>query len=278
MRVRADQPFQISRYHNRKNDLLIALGRMEEANVHRQERNAFRLDNAIRTDDDFPREVDSLGMAIAWAHEKALLTGDTREFDSLVSRMLDLLEETGGIPDDRDPYAGSAFQFASLGKIDLAKEWVQKHEDYHRRTEDEMSARGKMVSAYVDALDGGNIDAAIAAIRDGIEEIGCDRCWGPELGQLYELKHDTDGAVAAYERYVNTRSLSALGADEGTFALAQFRLGALYEEKGDLDQAITYYSKMAERWKDADAVLQPQVAEARRRIEALLDRKAREDG
>jgi hypothetical protein len=33
---------------------------------------------------------------------------------------------------------------------------------------------------------------------------------------------------------------------------------------------------MTERWAKADPVLQPQVAEAKRRIEALLDRKARE--
>ena len=81
-----------------------------------------------------------------------------------------------------------------------------------------------------------------------------------------------------WNRCDGTRSLSSLRADEGTFALVQFRFGSLYEEKGDSDQAITYYSKMTERWRYADAELQPQVAEAMPLIEALLDRKAREGG
>jgi len=34
---------------------------------------------------------------------------------------------------------------------------------------------------------------------------------------------------------------------------------------------------MADRWENVDAILQPQVSEAKRRIETLLDRKAREN-
>ena len=274
--TRADQRFQLTRYHNQKDNLLFALGRLDEADVFRAQLDAYNLDNQIRDEDDSPRELDSLFNMVDRAHEKAWITGDTREYERLFAETLDLQEQIGGFQEDDDPYAFIAFTLTSIGMLDEAEEWLAKHETYHASSEEEMSTYGKMVAAYHDALSGGDADAAIRVIEDGIEEFGCDRCWRFQLGEIHQMTNNADDAIAAYQTYVDTPSMSALGEDEGTFALAEFRLGALLEEKGDLDEAITYYSRMTERWKDADAVLQPQVAEAKRRIEALLDRKARE--
>ncbi len=50
-----------------------------------------------------------------------------------------------------------------------------------------------------------------------------------------------------------------------------------YEELGDNDSAIDFYGRLVELWEDADPHLQPQVEDARRRIDVLLDSKAREN-
>ena len=47
------------------------------------------------------------------------------------------------------------------------------------------------------------------------------------------------------------------------------RLGELYEARADTAQAITAYARFTALWKDADADLQPRVAEVRRRLEGL---------
>jgi tetratricopeptide (TPR) repeat protein len=95
-------------------------------------------------------------------------------------------------------------------------------------------------------------------------------------GNLEEKRGGLDAAIQHYVQYTSAVDIFALPGDEGTEAIALFKLGSLYEQRGDIDEAIAAYTRMAERWKDADPVLQPQVAEARRRIETLLDRKAQE--
>lgn len=207
---------------------------------------------------------------------QAILTGNKHEFDQTFERIQARLEEIGGIPEDDDPYGGIAAMLARLGYVERARNWVEQHKARHTRSGKEMSDFENMVEAWVVAKEGGDIQASIDLMVHSMQEFGCRRCWRDVLGELHELNGDTDAAIEAFTTFVSAPELWAIAADEGVVALVQFRLGGLYEEKGDLDEAITWYSKMAERWKNADAELQPQVAEARRRIETLLDRKARE--
>lgn len=46
--------------------------------------------------------------------------------------------------------------------------------------------------------------------------------------------------------------------------------------QGDRARAADYYSQFAELWRDADADLQPRVAEARRRLAALTAEPGRQ--
>ncbi len=47
------------------------------------------------------------------------------------------------------------------------------------------------------------------------------------------------------------------------------RLGQLYESMGNTDKAIENYRAFIELWKNADADLQPRVADARKRLARL---------
>ena len=81
-------------------------GRIDEAEIYKRKRDAFRLDNAIRSDDDFPREADSLFNELDIMHERVSLTGDASGFKARFDKTIDRIEELGGIPEDEDPYVG----------------------------------------------------------------------------------------------------------------------------------------------------------------------------
>jgi len=77
-------------------------------------------------------------------------------------------------------------------------------------------------------------------------------------------------------RYVNSSSmLQRIGIDRYFLAGSYKRLGELWEAKGDRAKAAHYYSKFLDLWKNADAALQPQVTDARKRLARLSDVEAR---
>lgn len=99
----------------------------------------------------------------------------------------------------------------------------------------------------------------------------CGTCLDPVLGLAFERAGMPDSAVAAYERYLDTPKWGRLTRDlDGTWLASTLRrLGALYEERGDAGKATEHYTRFVALWKDADADLQPRVAEVKRRLEAL---------
>jgi hypothetical protein len=94
-------------------------------------------------------------------------------------------------------------------------------------------------------------------------------CALPGLGQAYDLEKQPDSALAVYQRYVSTPALFRIFQDAVWLPGIYFRLAELYEARGNQAQAAEYYGRFAELWKDADAALQPRVAEARRRLSGL---------
>ena len=78
-----------------------------------------------------------------------------------------------------------------------------------------------------------------------------------------------DSAIAAYERYLGTPAVDRIFADAWDRAFVLERLGALYEQRNDRMNAARHYAQLVALWKNADAELQPRVAEASRRL-ALL--------
>ena len=103
----------------------------------------------------------------------------------------------------------------------------------------------------------------------------CVRCFQDYLGLAYDETGDFSEAISAYERYVSAPDYNTFRTAART-APVHFRLGELYEDTEQLDKSIEHYTKFTELWENADPELQPQVDEARHRIESLLDRLARE--
>ncbi len=99
----------------------------------------------------------------------------------------------------------------------------------------------------------------------------CGTCLLPSIGRAYDLANMPDSAINAWERYVRTPYSGRSSTDATWLAGIHKRLGELYEAKGNNQRAATNYLAFIELWKNADAELQPQVAEVRKRLARLKD-------
>jgi eukaryotic-like serine/threonine-protein kinase len=138
------------------------------------------------------------------------------------------------------------------------------------------------------ALARGNGRAAIEEFRradvsyDGKPAHECAPCVHINLARAFDAANEADSAIAHYEGYIATPYWPKMYpepdrlefGDPLLLAGTHKRLGELYEAKGDAARAVSHYTTFVELWKNADPVLQPKVAEARRKLE-LLARKAK---
>jgi tetratricopeptide (TPR) repeat protein len=182
---------------------------------------------------------------------------------------------------DRRPYFDLIALNALAGRVQEARTMLGR---YDAEVSDSATRRirepGRHIMLGIIALAGGRGRDAVTQFRLGDTSPdgpagACTICLDGPLGMAYELAGMPDSAIVVYEHYLRTpvwgrysRSL-----DGAWLAFTLRRLGALYEERGDLGKATEYYTRFVTLWKDADADLQPRVAEVRRRLEALRVRE-----
>jgi len=97
----------------------------------------------------------------------------------------------------------------------------------------------------------------------------CAFCLPLALGRAYDQANMADSTIANLERYLAVPSDAKINADTWMLGPAHKRLGELYEARGDTKRAAQHYAAFVELWKNADADLQPKVAEARARLERV---------
>jgi DNA-binding SARP family transcriptional activator len=89
-------------------------------------------------------------------------------------------------------------------------------------------------------------------------------------GRAYDALHDTDEAIATYSRYFTDLPLAHPAHLDAAFLFDILeRLGRLHEARGDGALAVSYYTRAARLWRNADAPLQPRVEEVRNRAAAV---------
>jgi tetratricopeptide (TPR) repeat protein len=113
-----------------------------------------------------------------------------------------------------------------------------------------------------------NYPDAIRLFR-GYADRRCPRCEESFVGYVFERMQQPDSAIAAYERYLSAPSVDRIFADAYDLGFVLERLGALYEQRNDRANAAKHYARFVSIWKNADAELQPRVAEAHRRLQLL---------
>jgi serine/threonine-protein kinase len=175
------------------------------------------------------------------------------------------------------PYGELAFTFAHAGRPDLARDMMAQQERVltgageagrlammQRRAD----PYNRGVAGVVQAAEGKPAEAAVA-LRALDAEVG--HVWVlPELGRAYDAAGQTDSALAVYQRYLSQRMTDRIGLDSWYLPRVLFRLGELYEARGDRIRAAQYYGRFVRLWSGADAGLQPRIADAKRRLAALM--------
>jgi tetratricopeptide (TPR) repeat protein len=107
------------------------------------------------------------------------------------------------------------------------------------------------------------------SVSDGPAD-GCDACTDFALARAYDKANQPDSAVRYFEKYfASTSDLRPDSVDLFARGPAARRLGELYEAAGNRAAAARYYQMFVDLWKNADADLEPQVAEVRRRLARL---------
>ena len=291
-----DNEFTVPSF-DQERQILLAQGKFDEARDRQIEFNKspareelMRLMNPTREWDDTTRAIQMLWPEVTSAQRIFELTGDRERFDRIIEQMRvwapdfrsertveDFLTDEGKI----SGIAPAAIDDAARldGDLDKAVRFVNAvdslvaagHEYISPFVEESMDvARHAVLGMTSD-----DPTPHVAAI-ESVLDVDDRRFFNDVIGQIWDHSGETDKAIEAYTRFVSGFDFSALSEDRGRVAKIHFRLGELHEQQGNLDQAIHHYQKMVDRWKDADAILQPQVEEARRRIDQLLDQKAQE--
>ena len=169
------------------------------------------------------------------------------------------------------PYVSLAIAYGFTGQPERAQATLASFEATRGdvvRYQDEMersSMRGSVAFAA------GRYEEAARHYRAASEIGDCVTCDLSLLAVALDRAGMADSALAAYERYVQAHDNFRFIPDPLLRAPALRRLGELYEAKGDVANAHRYYASFVELWKNADAELQPKVAEVRRRMARLRD-------
>ncbi len=173
--------------------------------------------------------------------------------------------------------------YALMGRPDKAAVHLARFE--RETTAEEKYARWSVWQAARGevALAEGRTDDAIAAFRrSAMSDSGyVESAWNGRtdlrLARAFDKAGNADSAIAHFEalRRPGMRA-GILYFQPVALAIAPRRLGELYEDRGDRAKAVESYEAFVELWKNADAELQPQVADVRARIARLRAAEARQ--
>ncbi|HEU4762201.1 MAG TPA: BTAD domain-containing putative transcriptional regulator [Gemmatimonadales bacterium] len=105
-------------------------------------------------------------------------------------------------------------------------------------------------------------------LRRATSDHWCTLCGLPELARALDASGDAAGAIATWERYLETPWLFRYEVDAYELGPALLRLVELYEAKGDRIKAQNTRTRLLALWHRADATLQPALADVRTRVRA----------
>jgi tetratricopeptide (TPR) repeat protein len=185
------------------------------------------------------------------------------------------LHPLAGLPESDRPYFAVTRAYATAGRPDRARPIVQqmlaigdtallrdRRQTAHR-------LRGEI------ALADGRPDIALAEFRqvdmlpDGPRTSNGDVVF-IALARAFDLASQPDSAIAYFERYLTTPSVSR--ANDAIYLAGTYkRLGELYEARGDRAKAASAFARFVDLWQDADPEVQPKVTSVRERLARLRD-------
>jgi tetratricopeptide (TPR) repeat protein/tRNA A-37 threonylcarbamoyl transferase component Bud32 len=168
-------------------------------------------------------------------------------------------------PRDR-PYLPLADFYVRAGQVEKAEHLLAEYERMVPEALKNADVARSQSRAFI-ALGKGQYVEAIMGFREYRDKNGGELTALPEIAQAFERMGQTDSAVATYEAFA---AATDVGPNGRPYFLPRVyrRLGELYEGKNK-EKALENYGKFIGIWKDADADLQPKVADVKQRMAAL---------
>jgi tetratricopeptide (TPR) repeat protein len=176
------------------------------------------------------------------------------------------------------PYFAVATALARVGSVDKARAMIAR---YHEDVTDTSIVREQSSDLHNTlgeiALAAGKPQEAVAEFRradvgyDGAPANECAPCLPFNLARAYDAAGRADAAASMFEHYLATPYWlkPMVDFDPVRVPAIRERLAQLYESMGKGEKAVENYRAFIELWKNADAELQPRVADARRRLARL---------
>jgi hypothetical protein len=215
-----------------------------------------------------------LGGTIDSAIVAAWYFGDKTKALASIQAGLQRTPLTNFAPLDR-PYEMLAQAYALAGRPDLARTVMADFDKVSSSYSEEDAVRTRHgILSLIAMAEKRYLDAAHES--EAADVGACTLCALPVTAIAYDLAQRPDSAISFFARYVNSTSVRGrVPLDRFFLAGSYKRLGELLEAKGDRAGAARNYAKFVDLWKNADPVLQPQVAEVRKRLTRLSDVEAR---
>jgi tetratricopeptide (TPR) repeat protein len=172
------------------------------------------------------------------------------------------------MPPDERPWEQLALLAADLGDAPLARLALAGFERDLAATSRDSVGRRAFYAANV-ALAEEQWDDAIRLLHEADTRFVLEaRAAMSRLGLAHDRAGRADSAVVYYEKFIATPDPFPIE-DARARARIHRRLGELHDAAGRARPAMEHYGRFLELWREADPVLQPQVAEVRKRLELV---------
>jgi len=176
-----------------------------------------------------------------------------------------------GIPADQRPYLMLAWTYAMLGDVAKARALMAES----AATADTTEARASVpfrtfILATIAMVEKRPAEALKEYQKIDPRLSGCRSCLTAAIGRAFDATGQPDSAIAWSERYLASAEENRAYEDVTSLGPTYRRLGELYEEKGDQAKAASYYQKFIDLWRDADADLQPQVTDVKKKLAKVV--------
>jgi tetratricopeptide (TPR) repeat protein len=242
--------------------VLTVRGKLAEADRTLIASASFRVSRGLRS--------QALMERLRRSELQALLLGDLPTARALLAEALELtpLEEMAA--QDR-PLPRVILTAAMAGDQAGAQRWLRQFGDSRGSVPGRTRAfLDNYLRGAVLAVRDETAPEAIDALRTAIAG-PCPTCVQVRLGELFDRLGQPDSARAYYAAWLRhgESHWTAGGVHDVGHGRVYLRLGELAELQGDRPAAIDFYGRFVELWREADAPLQPQVSEVRRRLAEL---------
>jgi tetratricopeptide (TPR) repeat protein len=178
------------------------------------------------------------------------------------------------IPADQRPYLSLAWTYAMLGDVARARALMAEAAANADTTMARVQAPFRdYVLGTIAMAEKRPAEALKAYQRIDPRRSGCRSCLAAAIGRAYDAAGQPDSAITWSERYLSSAEEARAYEDAFSLAPTYRRLGELYEEKGNTEKAASYYQKFIDLWRDADADLQPQVTEVKKKLAKVVGEK-----